>query len=58
MPTCWAGYRYELYHLYLPLHPTWVRSGMTKLLASVQNLPEAEIVFENGADIIDVGGRP
>lgn len=29
---------------------------MTKLLASVQNLPEAEIVFENGADIIDVGG--
>ncbi|MET3649248.1 uncharacterized protein (UPF0264 family) [Phyllobacterium ifriqiyense] len=31
---------------------------MTKLLASVQNLPEAEIVFENGADIIDVGGRP
>ncbi len=31
---------------------------MTKLLASIQNLPEAEIVFDNGADIIDVGGPP
>lgn len=30
---------------------------MTQLFASVQNLPEAEIVFENGADIIDVGGE-
>lgn len=29
---------------------------MTKLLASVQNLHEAEIVFQNGADIIDVSG--
>lgn len=29
---------------------------MTKLLASVQNLLEAEIAFENGVDIIDVGG--
>ncbi|EJN06111.1 (5-formylfuran-3-yl)methyl phosphate synthase [Phyllobacterium sp. YR531] len=30
---------------------------MTKLLASVQNLHEAETVFDNGADIIDVGGE-
>jgi (5-formylfuran-3-yl)methyl phosphate synthase len=30
---------------------------MTQLLASIQNLHEAETVFENGADIIDIGGE-